>query len=84
MATWKRVLERLKNGSIDITYDEMQSLLVHLGYSIDTMGKTSGSRTRFICEGREDILLHRPHPQKELNEFCIKRIYETLKGEQII
>jgi len=72
MARWKVIGEKFKNCSKDITFDEAVTLLEHYGYQINNKGKTSGSRVRFICEDHCDILLHRPHPQKELKEYVIK------------
>lgn len=55
--------------------------LEHYGYAQDNKGKTSGSRVRFVMEGHADILLHRPHPQKELKEYVIKDLHNIIEQE---
>jgi len=41
-------------------------------------GKTSGSRIKFI-QGNIGIVLHKPHPRKELLEYQVKQIVEVLE-----
>ena len=81
MSRWKIVEYKLKNNSRNITFSEMVILLEHYGYKQDNMGKTSGSRVRFVLYGHADILLHRPHPQKELKEYMIKDLRNLIEQE---
>lgn len=81
MAKWKVTEAKLKSLSRNITYADMVTLLEHYGYVQDNKGKTSGSRVRFVCDGHADLLLHRPHPQKELKEYVIKDLHELIKQE---
>ena len=46
----------------DFTFDEMESLLLSLGFEISNKGKTSGSRVLFML-GDLTIDIHKPHPQ---------------------
>ena len=81
MARWKIIEEKLKKYAKDITFSDMSTLLDHYGYTQDNKGKTSGSRVRFVCDGRPDILLHKPHPQKELKEYIIKELHNMIEQE---
>ena len=64
----------------DLTYSEMQKFLEHFGYAENQKGKTSGSRVLFFRESDgATIMLHKPHPQKELREYAIKQVIETLQ-----
>lgn len=81
MARWKIVEEKLGKCSRSISFAEIVSLLEHYGYSQDTKGKTSGSRLRFVCDGHCDILLHKPHPEKELKMYVIKDLRDILEQE---
>ncbi|MBP3927004.1 MAG: type II toxin-antitoxin system HicA family toxin, partial [Clostridium sp.] len=47
-------------------------------------GKTSGSRVMFIRDGYGRILLHKPHPKKELKAYQIKQLVEMLEQEGLI
>ena len=81
MARWKNVEDKFRNLSRDITFSDAVILLEHYGYMQDNKGKTSGSRVRFVCEGHASILLHRPHPQKELKEYVIRDLHNLFEQE---
>lgn len=81
MPRWKTVENKFKNFNRNITFVETVILLEHYGYIQDNKGHTSGSRVRFICDGHCDILLHRPHPQKELKDYVVKELHNTFKQE---
>lgn len=38
----------------------------------------------FVSEEHESILLHKPHPQKELKQYQIKQLLERLEQEGLI
>jgi hypothetical protein len=46
-------------------------------------GKTSGSRVKFI-KGDIPIILHKPHPRKELLEYQVKQVLDILEKEELI
>lgn len=81
MAKWKIIEQKVKNKQRNITFEEMVLLLEHYGYVQESKGKTSGSRMKFTFEGHADILMHRPHPQKELKEYIVKDIHDLLESE---
>lgn len=46
--------------------------------------KTSGSRILFTNEGHGNILMHKPHPQKELKSYQVKQLLEILEQEGLM
>jgi len=81
MARWKLIEDKFKNLRKDITFSEAITLLEHYGYIQDNKGKTSGSRVRFTSNSHCDILLHKPHPQKELKEYVVKDLHKIFEQE---
>jgi len=83
MSRKDKLLERLKENPKDFTFDEMQTLLEALGFELFNKGKTSGSRVKFM-KGRTIIILHKPHPRKELLEYQVKQVLEILEQEGMV
>ena len=54
-----------------------------LGFVMSNKGKTSGSRVKFM-KGDIPVILHKPHPRKELLEYQKKPITEVLEREDLI
>jgi hypothetical protein len=80
----EKLIQRLKSMPKDFTFDEAASLLNYLGYIRSDKGRTSGSRVMFTNENHSTILLHKPHPRKELLEYQIKQLIEVLEQEGLI
>ena len=83
MSKKEKLLQKLKSNPKDFTFDEMQSLLESFGFQRYEKGKTSGSRVKFI-KGNTPIILHKPHPRKELLNYQIKQIIEILEKENLL
>ena len=79
MGTKEKLLERLKNIPVDLTFEEVERLLRLLGYIKSEKGKTSGSRVLFSKPGKLPVFLHRPHPRNELKEYAVKQLVQELK-----
>jgi hypothetical protein len=79
----EKLIERLKGNPKNFTFDEMYTLLVYLGFEMSNKGKTSGSRVKFL-KNNIPIILHRPHPRKELLEYQIKQVLEVLERENLV
>lgn len=84
MGQKEKLIARLKSRPRDFTFEEAESLLRHLGYSRFNKGMTSGSRVMFVCKEHASILLHKPHPRKELLEYQMKQLIYTLEQEGLI
>ncbi len=78
-----KLLARLQSNPKDFTFDEMKNALEFLGFTMSNKGKTSGSRVKF-SNGNVSIVLHKPHPRKELLAYQVKEILEILETEGIL
>lgn len=83
MGKKEKLIKRLKSNPKDFTFEEMKTSLELLGFEMFNKGKTSGSRVKFMRENIA-IILHKPHPRKELLEYQIKQILEILEREDLI
>ena len=83
MSKTQKLILKLKSQPKDFTFEEMQTLLLALGFEMTNKGKTSGSRVKFIKDG-VPIILHKPHPRKELLEYQVKQIIAVLEEEELI
>ena len=85
MGKKEKLIQRLKSKPKDFTFDEAETLLGYLSYSRSNKGKTSGSRVMFINENNNSkILLHKPHPRKELLKVQVRQLKEHLEKEGLI
>ena len=83
MGRKEKLLAKLKTNPKNFTFDEAETLLGYLGYAKCNKGKTSGSRIMFTNETHK-ILLHKPHPRKELLEYQTKQLREQLEQEGLL
>ena len=75
-------LSRIEAASRTCPYLELVKLLERLGYEKIEM---AGSRVRFWNPSiKHMILLHRPHPDKEIKGGALRAIKQTLKERGFI
>ena len=84
MGQKEKLIKRLKSKPKDFTFEEAETLLRYFGYFRNDKGKTSGSRVMFCSDDRASILLHKPHPRKELLMYQIKQLIEVLEQEGLL
>ena len=84
MGQKEKLIQKLKSKPKDFTFDETETLLRYLDFVRFDKGKTSGSRVIFVSEGHGSIMLHKPHPQKEMKAYQVKQLLETLEQEGLI
>lgn len=78
----KKTIKKIKEGSDNVTFQEVAALLEWLGYTVSNKGKTSGSRLKFINhENGKMIYIHRPHPRNTLLKYQLKAILERIGDE---
>ncbi len=66
----------------DFTFQELETLLIGLGYEEKKTGKTSGSRKAFIHPVTKSIIrLHKPHPSPILKKYIILDVIQILTKE---
>ena len=84
MSQKDKLIKRLKSKPKDFTFEEAETLLNYLSYKRYDKGRTSGSRVMFSSDEHAPILLHKPHPRKELLSYQIKQLLEVLEQEDLI
>ncbi|MCD7738154.1 MAG: type II toxin-antitoxin system HicA family toxin [Lachnospiraceae bacterium] len=84
MGQKEKLMKRLKAKPKDFTFDEAETLLKYLGYTYSDKGKTSGSRIKFVSSERAPIMMHKPHPGKELKVYQVMQLIEKLEEEDLI
>ena len=85
MSKKEKLIAKLKSDPKTFTFDDAETLLGYFSYIRSNKGKTSGSRIMFSSEKyNTKILLHKPHPRKELLEYQVKQLIELLKQEGLL
>ena len=59
-------------------------MLRYFDYRRSNKGRTSGSRVMFLSGTHPPIMLHRPHPRKELLSYQVKQLLEILEQEGLL
>ena len=80
MSKKQKMIIRLKSKPKDFTFDEMETLLLSLGFRKSNKGRTSGSKVIFLGAAN-DIILHKPHPRNELKPYQVNHVLDVLKLE---
>ena len=84
MGQKEKLIAKLKSKPRDFTFDEAETLLGYLNYQRSNKGRTSGSRVMFVRQDHQSILLHKPHPRKELLAYQVKQLTDVLEQEGLI
>ncbi|MGX8705403.1 MAG: type II toxin-antitoxin system HicA family toxin [bacterium] len=85
MGQKEKLIAKLKSNPRDFTFSDAETLLEQLGYHKSNKGRTSGSRFMFTSESHQaKILLHKPHPRKELLEYQVKQLIDVLEQEGLL
>ena len=84
MGQKEKLIQRLKAKPKTFTFDDAESLLRYFGYARSNKGRTSGSWIMFLSESHPPILMHKPHPRKELLEYQVKQLIDFLEQEGLL
>jgi hypothetical protein len=84
MSKKDKVMKRFLSRPQDFTWQELITMLAGFGYAQQSAGKTSGSRVRFSHKSLPPIILHKPHPAKNLKRYQIDQIIELLEHEGLV
>ena len=85
MSKYDKLVTKLLNRESVIAYQELNYLLVIMGYKESTKGKTSGSRVAFYNEETKHIIrLHKPQPGNEFKDYVKRTILTELKNRKLI
>jgi len=78
MTKKEKLIERFLSMPKDFHFKEMVRLLRIYGFEEVSIGKTSGSRVKFMNEEGVPITLHKPHPSGIMKQYQLKQVKETL------
>lgn len=85
MGQKEKLIAKLKSGTRNFTFNEAETLLGYFSYQRKNKGKTSGSRVMFVSDQyKTKIILHKPHPRKELLEYQVRQLIEQLEQEGLL
>lgn len=84
MGQKEKLIQKLKSKPKDMTFEEVETLLKYLAYTRSDKGRTSGSRVMFTSTEHAPILLHKPHPRKDLLAYQVKQLVDILEQEGLI
>ena len=84
MGQKEKLIQKLKSKPKDMTFEEVETLLKYLSYTRSDKGRTSGSRVMFTSTDHAPILLHKPHPRKELLTYQVKQLVDLLEQEGLL
>jgi hypothetical protein len=85
MGQKEKLIAKLKSNPRDFSFNEAEKLLGYFSFVRSNKGKTSGSRVMFTSEKyKTKIILHKPHPRKELLEYQVKQLIEQLEQEGLL
>jgi predicted RNA binding protein YcfA (HicA-like mRNA interferase family) len=77
VSTKDKLIERYKRQPQDFTWEELVKLFNILGFTVDSKGKTSGSRILFE-NGEDAHTVHKPHPANIIKQYVMKQILKFL------
>ena len=84
MGQKEKLIAHLKSKPKDFTFHDAEKLLGYFDYQCYNKGKTSGSRVMFVSENHPPIILHKPHPRKELLVYQVKQLIDILEQEGLL
>ena len=84
MGQKEKLIKKLLSKPKNFTFAEAEALLAYFDYAKSNKGHTSGSRIMFVSDKHASILMHKPHPRKELLEYQLKQLIAVLKKEGLL
>ncbi|MCL2197799.1 MAG: type II toxin-antitoxin system HicA family toxin [Defluviitaleaceae bacterium] len=77
MSKKEKLIKRLKSKPRDMSYHEIETLLISLGFWLSNTGKTSGSAVLFD-NGYIKIRFHKPHGGRAFKMYQLRDIMDEL------
>jgi len=84
MGSIEKLKLELKKRPANFDWTNIRRVLLSVGYSENTGGKTSGSRIRFTHPTAAPIILHKPHPGNQMKQYAIKLVVDMLETEDLL
>lgn len=80
-----KLVKRFLQIPKDFTFEELISLLKHLGFEMNNKGKTSGSRVEFVNQDLSLIYFaHKPHPSNIVKTYVLRQLRDFLVENKIL
>ena len=83
MGKKEKLIARLKTRPKNFEFTEAKTLLSKCGYTQTKVGKTGGSKVKFI-KGDKIFRMHKPHPRKELLAYQVDELIDELTQEGLM
>lgn len=77
MSKAKKLLDRFLSIPADFTWDELLSLLGHMGFK--ELSEKGGSYRTFVSQSGAKIFLHKPHPANIVKRYALKKVRDNLR-----
>jgi hypothetical protein len=85
MSKQEKLLKKLLEIPRNFTFDELLTLMKSFGYKVENRGRSSGSAIMFYHpELKDKIMIHRPHPEKEVKQYVLLMMIEKLRKNKMI
>jgi predicted RNA binding protein YcfA (HicA-like mRNA interferase family) len=76
MAKWRKLLEKLRSGSMDIRFDEFVLLLEHFGFVLD---RTRGSHFVFVHPAIAELLSVQPRKDGKAKPYQLHQFLKLVE-----
>jgi predicted RNA binding protein YcfA (HicA-like mRNA interferase family) len=76
MAKWRKLLEKLLSGSMDIHFDEFVLLLEHFGFTLD---RTRGSHHVFVHPDLAELLSIQPRQDGKAKPYQVRQFLKLVE-----
>ena len=82
MSTIEKLKKRLLSRPKDFSMEELDRLLLGLGYVRLKHGKTTGSKAGYMDPENERVFsLHKPHPENVLKPYVVRELIAHLEKD---
>ena len=82
MSTIEKLKKRLLSRPKDFSMEELDRLLLGLGYVRLKHGKTTGSKVGYMdLENGRVFFLHKPHPENVLKPYVVRELIAHLEKD---
>lgn len=75
----EKLIKRFRTQPKDFTFEEVVTLFLGCGFTLENKGSTSGSRVRFYNEkDKKAYIMHKPHPSNIIKGYMMRDILNYL------
>lgn len=75
----EKLIKRFRTLPRDFTFEEVVTLFLGCGFTLENKGATSGSRVKFYNENDQNAyIMHKPHPSNIIKGYMMRDILNFL------